>query len=232
MREPLILIPGLNQTSDLWRDTAAALSPLMAIMHADLKPADRIEDMAAELLRFAPSRFSLAGLSMGGYVAMEVIRRAPERVARIAFLDTTARPDEPEQSKRRLDAMELAKSGRFETALTLQIPMLLHPDNKDNTAFGARIRAMARAIGPDGYCAQQSAIMKRIDSRPRLAEILCPALALVGDRDQTTPPALAKEIAEAIPHANYVEIEGAGHLPPLEQPGKTAAALGHFFGAV
>lgn len=232
MREPLILIPGLNQTSDLWRDTAAALSPLMAIMHADLKPTETIGEMAEEVLRFAPPRFGLAGLSMGGYVAMEVIRRAPERVSRVAFLNTTARADTPEQSQRRLEAIELAKSGRFETALSLQIPMLLHPDNRHNSVFGARIRAMARVIGPEGYAAQQRAIMGRVDSRPSLGAITCPALALVGDQDQTTPPALAQEIAEAISGANYVEIEGAGHLPPLEQPGKTAAALGHFFGAV
>lgn len=232
MREPLIFIPGLNQTSDLWRDTAAALSPLMAVMHADLKPSDSIADMADEILKFAPTRFALAGLSMGGYVAMEVVRRAPERVARMALLDTTARADEPEQSARRGEAIELARSGKFETAITLQIPMLLHPDNKNNSALAVRIRAMARVIGAEGYAAQQTAIMNRIDSRPSLSAISCPVLTLVGNKDQITPPPIVQEIADAIPGANYVEIEGAGHLPPMEQPGKTAAALGHFFGAV
>ena len=232
MREPLILIPGLNQTHDIWREVGAGLSSVVAVMHAGIEPVSSIQEMAEQVLKGAPERFALAGLSMGGYVAMEVMRQAPDRVVRLALLDTTARPDTPEQKERRLEGIKLAENGRFETAVTAQIPVLLHPNNRSAPEYVLRIRQMARAIGPKGYIAQQTAIMNRVDSRPTLEKITCPTLILVGDQDQLTPPELAHEMADLVPNSTLYEVPEAGHLPPIEQAGKTATAMAQFLGAM
>lgn len=222
---PLVLLPGLLTDERLWANQRAALAEAADIRVADLTRDDSMAGMAARLLADAPPRFALAGLSMGGYVALEVLRRAPERVAGLALLDTTARPDTPEQSARRTEALALARSGAFVRIMPALLPLLVHPDHLKDPAIGGLAREMAAAIGPDAFIRQQTAIMARPDSRPGLPAIACPTLVLVGRQDQITPPDRAEEMAEAIPGARLAVIEECGHLSALEQPAAVGAAL-------
>lgn len=215
---PIVLIPGLVCTAELFASQIGALWTRGSVTVASTCDGETMGDLAAAILADAPPRFSLAGFSMGGYVALEIMRLAPERVIRLALLDTSARPDTPEQSEARRAAVARAESGDFEAVLGDMAPRLLHPDRQtDATLIGAQVR-MGLATGAKAYARQQSAIIGRIDSRPHLAGITVPTWVLVGDRDAVTPPDRAREMASAIPGARLEIIEGAGHITPLEQP--------------
>lgn len=214
---PLILLPGLLCDAALWQYQTSALAEFSEPLVADLTRAESIAEMAAQVLAEAPPRFALAGLSMGGYVAQEILRQAPERVDRLALLDTSARPDTPEQSARRRGLMELSQRGQFKGVTPQLLPMLLHPDHLTG-ALGSIVTGMAERVGQAGFIRQQRAILGRIDSRPSLAAILVPTLVLCGDSDALTPPALAEEMAAGIADANLVLVEHSGHLSTLEQP--------------
>ncbi len=222
---PLLLIPGLNCTAALWADQVAELGAGRAVMVADHGGHETIAAIAAAILADAPPRFALAGLSMGGYVAMEILRVAPGRVDRLALLDTRADADAPEQSEVRRQLIEITERGGFAKIAAMQYPRLVAPARLDDEALQARVRAMADATGPDAFVRQQKAILTRIDSRPSLAAIGCPATVIVGEDDQLTPPDLARDMAERIPGARLVVLPGAGHLSPLETPAAVTAAL-------
>jgi pimeloyl-ACP methyl ester carboxylesterase len=221
----LVLLPGLLNDQRLWARQAAALVDLAEVSVGDLTQDDSLGDMADRVLAGAPARFALAGLSMGGYVAMEIMRRAPERVERLALLDTTARPDLPEQTQRRRDAVELARSGGFDKIMPTMLPLLLHPDHLIDEAISGLAKDMARMVGPDAFARQQTAIMARPDSRESLKSVSCPALVLCGAEDALTPPDRHDEMAELIPGAQRVTIPRCGHLSPMEQPEAVTAAL-------
>jgi pimeloyl-ACP methyl ester carboxylesterase len=176
MPESLILLPGLLNDERLWAHQMAQLADLAEIQVADLVGPDTIGAMAERVLVTRPSPFALAGLSMGGYVAFEVMRRAPERVSRLALLDTSARPDTPEQSARRRGLIELPRKGRFLGVTPRLLPQLLHPDHVRDRTIANTVVQMARSVGREGFIAQQRAIMARPDSRPDLARIKCPTL--------------------------------------------------------
>ncbi|WP_119420641.1 alpha/beta fold hydrolase [Desertibaculum subflavum] len=225
-RQPLILVPGLLCSEDLWRDQIAGLAdiaePMATMEHA---AHDSIPAIARAVLEKAPSRFALAGLSMGGYIAFEILRQAQDRVIRAALLDTSARPDTPEQVKFRQDMLALAKVGKFKGVTSRLLPQFVHPDRANDTELLSRLEAGARKIGSDGFLRQQTAIMARVDSRPGLADIRVPTLVLVGRQDARTPPPLAEEIAAGITGSRLVYIEESGHLPTMEQPEATNRAL-------
>ena len=221
----LILLPGLLCTRALWSPQIEAFSGAHEVMVPDLGRQDSIAAMAADVLAAAPDRFSLAGLSMGGYVAFEIYRQAPERVERIAFLDTSCRPDSDGQRVRRQDLIELATRGNFKGVSPQLMPLFIHPDRAEDTVLTGIITSMAMAIGPESFVRQQMAIMGRADSRPTLAEIKCPALVVVGEHDILTPPELAEEIAGGIEGARLVYIPDAAHLPTLEEPDATNEVL-------
>lgn len=226
MSHPLILVPGVLCAEELWRaqlrDLAGLAAPSVTLAHAE---ADDIPAIAAAILAAAPPRFALAGLSMGGYIAFEILRQAPDRVSRVAFLDTSARPDTPEQTAARHELIALARSGRFEEVLARLLPSFVHPDRAGEAALLGAMRKDALRIGVEGFLRQQAAVMARIDSRPTLPAIRVPALVLVGRQDGRTPLPLSQEIAAAIPGARLTVIENAGHLPTLERPAETSAAL-------
>ncbi|CAA7625183.1 alpha/beta fold hydrolase [Magnetospirillum sp. SS-4] len=225
MPVPLVLLPGLLNDRRLWAHQAEALSATRPVLVGDLTQDDGIEAIARRVLAAVPPRFALAGLSMGGYVAMEIMRRAPERVDRLALLDTTARPDLPEQSQRRLDAIAVARSGGFDKIMPAMLPNLLCAASLADPAITGLARDMARAVGAEAFIRQQTAIMARPDSRPGLAAIACPTLVLCGAEDTLTPPDRHREMTELIPGARLEIVEGAGHLSPMEQPGAVLAAL-------
>lgn len=225
MAETLVLIPGLACTSRLYEPQIAALSGDRVILVADHTQDDSISAIAARLLREAPSRFALAGLSMGGYIALEVMRQAPERVERLALLDTSARPDAPEASQDRERLIALAQAGRFEDIHDRLWPRLVHPDRRNDSNLSNVIWDMMRETGVEAYVRQQRAIMGRADSRPLLPGIEIPTLVLAGEADAITPPEVAREMAEMIEWASLVLIPGAGHMSTLEQPESVAHAL-------
>ncbi|WEK39739.1 MAG: alpha/beta fold hydrolase [Candidatus Brevundimonas colombiensis] len=222
---PLVLIPGLACTAEMFAPQVAALSPVRPLTVASTLEGDSMARMAAAILRDAPPRFALGGVSMGGYIALEIMRQAPERVERLALMSTTARPDAPEQTAQRQALIARAEDGQLEAIMREIAPRLLHPLHKaDQSLIDIQVR-MGLDIGAAGFVRQQRAIIGRADSRPDLPGIRVPTLVLVGDRDPLTPPIRAREMADALPDAHLVIVPDCGHASTLEQPDAVNAAL-------
>jgi pimeloyl-ACP methyl ester carboxylesterase len=222
---PLLLLPGLLCDSALWDAQVSALSGRYDLRVADLTRDDAIPAMAARAAACMPPRFAVAALSMGGYVAFEMLRLMPERVARLCPFDTSARPDTPDQARRRRGLIALTRTGRFRGVNPRLLPELLHPDNLGDTAIREIVTGMALRVGKEAFIRQQTAILGRPDSRPGLARIAVPALVCTGEADRFIPPEHAVEIAEGIPGARLRVIPGSGHLPPLERPAEVNTLL-------
>jgi pimeloyl-ACP methyl ester carboxylesterase len=220
----LVFLPGLLCDERLWRDQAAALSTTVAVTMADLTQDDSVAGMAARVLAIAPERFSLAALSMGGYVAFEILRQAPERVVRLALLDTSAAPDNDARSTQRRAAMNSLQSGRFMGVTNRMLPQLVHVDHVAGSV-GQEVRAMAERVGAEAFLRQQQAILMRPDSRPLLATLRMPTLVGVGDADVMTPPFHAEEIHQGIAGSVLYRFARCGHLPPMEAPEETTDVL-------
>jgi pimeloyl-ACP methyl ester carboxylesterase len=224
-KTPLVLLPGLLCDRELWRRQIETLGDVASPWVADLALDDSMAAMARRVLAAAPPSFALAGLSMGGYCALEIMRQDPARVTRLALLDTGARADSPEQTARRHGLIELAEKGEFHGVTPRLLPLFLHPDRLKDAELTGRVTAMAHRVGKEAFLRQQKAIMGRIDSRPHLARIGCPTLLLCGRQDQLTPPALHQEMASLIPGALLDVIEDCGHLSAMERPDAVDAAL-------
>jgi pimeloyl-ACP methyl ester carboxylesterase len=221
---PAVFIPGLLCTPRLFAEQLPAawrLGPVTVAKHHD----ESVQAIAERILSAAPPRFALVGLSMGGYVAFEIMRQAPDRVIRLALLDTTARPDGAEQTRRRRDQIQLARAGQFEDVVDVLFQAWVRPSRQDDAALRQVVRQMAGETGPAAFARQQTAIMNRPDSVPDLAAIGCPTLVLVGEEDRVTPPEHAKEIAGGVPGARLVVLPDCGHLSTLEQPAAVTQAL-------
>lgn len=222
---PVVLVAGLNCSARLYAEQIPALWQFGPVMVADHRRDDSMATMARRLLATAPPRFALAGLSMGGYVAFEIMRQAPERVAKLALLDTGAGTEAPERTAQRQPLLQMARDGRFAEITENQFPLLVDGSRHGDMELKAKVRAMNEETGADAYIRQQQAIMGRPDSRPGLAAIACPTLVLVGDEDQPTPPALAHEMAAGIRGARLVVVPACGHLSTLERPEAVTKAL-------
>lgn len=222
---PMVLIPGLLCTARLYAEQIPVLWRFGPVMIADHRRDDTAAAIAARILAAAPPHFALAGLSMGGYLALEVMRQAPDRVARLALLDTNARADTPEISERRRRQIELAQNGRLGEIVDQQLPLFVHRDRRGDTSLIEIVRVMAEETGVEAFVRQQRALIGRADLRSHLAAIRCPTLVLVGDGDELTPPTLAKEIAGSITGARLVVVPASGHLSTLEQPVAVNTAL-------
>ncbi|HWV21112.1 MAG TPA: alpha/beta fold hydrolase [Devosia sp.] len=224
MLTPIVFLPGLLCDARLWRDVVEPLRDEIAPMVADLTLDDSIPAMARRTLAAAPPRFALAGLSMGGYVGLEIMRQAPERVTHLALLDTSARPDSDERREARRKGIDNVKLGKFIGVSRSLLPSLLAKRNL-NTPLSEEVQAMAERLGQEAYIRQQLAILGRADSRPGLPGIAVPTLIGVGTEDALTPPELAEEMAAAIPHADIVRFAKSGHLPTMENPKAVADAF-------
>jgi len=221
----LMLLPGLLNDAALWRHQSQALAPLADISVPDLTVADDMRALAAAVLAQTPPQpFALAGLSMGGYVALEILRQAPQRVAALALLDTSAHPDTPEAAENRRRMIALAQRDFAQVAPAL-MQAALYPPHLHESAIAGVIEEMARRVGPDAYIRQQRAILSRADSRPLLERITQPTLVLCGRQDRIAPPALHEEMVRAIPGATLTLVEHCGHLSALEQPEAVSAAM-------
>ena len=215
---PIVLVPGLNCSARLYAEQIPALWRFGPVQVADHTRDDSMEAIAAAILAHAPPRFALVGLSMGGYIALTMVRQAPARVHKLALLDTSARPETPEQSERRKPQIALAQGGHFAEVPPLQFPVFVHRNRQHDEALRARARTMAEETGAEAFLRQQKAIMTRPDMRPLLASIACPTLVLVGDGDELTPPPLSEEIAAGIAGSRLVVIADCGHLSTMERP--------------
>jgi pimeloyl-ACP methyl ester carboxylesterase len=227
---PVVLIPGLLLTPQLYAPQLEALWADAPVLLANHTRADSMAELARGILAQAPPRFALVGLSMGGYIAFEILRQAPERVARLALLDTAARPDTPDITAGRRTNMQLAQSGRLAEVVDGLIPRLVHPSRVTDAPLLEVIRRMGAQVGVAGYLRQQAAIIARPDSRPMLTDIRCPTLVLVGDADQLTPPERAQEIAAGVRGAELVIVPECGHLSTLERPELVTRALRSWLG--
>jgi pimeloyl-ACP methyl ester carboxylesterase len=227
MREalPSVLVPGLLCTPRLYADQIAALWAFGPVTVADHTRDDTVAVIARNILAAAPPRFALVGLSMGGYISFEIMRQAPQRVAKLALLDTSARPETPEQTAGRREQIALARAGRFGEVADRQYANLVAPQHQGDEDLRRVVRVMAEQIGAEAFERQQTAIMGRPDSRPSLAAIRCPMLMLVGDQDALTPPERAREIAAGVSGARLVTVPNCGHLSPLERPDEVSRAL-------
>lgn len=224
MKIPLLFLPGLLCDARLWRDQATALDDIADPLIADMTADDSMEAMASRILQTAPERFALAALSMGGYVAFEILRQAPQRVTRLALIDTSAAPDSPKRAAARRMALASVKAGRFLGVTNRLLPQLIHERNL-NTDIGREVQAMAQRVGVEAYARQQNAILNRPDFRPVLPTIAIPTLIGVGDSDVLTPPRDAEQMHAAIAGARLHVFQECGHLPPMEAPRETSEVL-------
>ncbi|MFM2422235.1 MAG: hypothetical protein RL291_765 [Pseudomonadota bacterium] len=222
----LVLIPGLLLKADLYRDQLPMLHGLChSVMVPDHSLDETIPKIAARILAEAPPRFALCGLSMGGYIAFEIMRGAPERVERLALLDTMAVADTQERRAKRREAVARAEAEGIAAVSTAFYPTWVHPKFHGDGALKARVVAMAEATGVDGFRRQQTAIADRADSRPELGAIHCPTLVLVGRQDDLTPVAEAETMAQGITGSRLEIIEDCGHLATMERPEAVNRAL-------
>jgi pimeloyl-ACP methyl ester carboxylesterase len=222
---PILLIPGLSCSARLYAEQIPMLWQFGPVTVVDHRRAESMTEIAAAVLREAPPRFALAGLSMGGYIAFEILRQAPQRVARLALLDTAARADTPEASARRDSLIALARAGRFPETTEALWPALVHRDRQADATLKAIVVQMADDTGAEAFVRQQTALKARADSRPALPAIRCPTLVLVGEGDTLTPLERAEEMAAAIPGARLVTVPESGHLSTLEQPAAVNRAM-------
>ena len=223
--EPLVLLPGMMCDARLFAPQVAALSAERAVMVAPIHHHDTTAALADAVLAAAPARFALAGLSMGGIVAMEVVARAPERVTRLACLDTNGEAETPEVAARRGPQMEKVAAGGLRAVMRDEMKPNYLADGPRRGAILDLCMAMAEALGPDAFARQSRALMTRPDQRDALRAFPRPVLALCGAQDALCPVHRHDTIAALAPDAALVVIKGAGHLPTLERPEETTAAL-------
>ncbi len=224
-RSTLVLLPGLLNTRRLFERQIADLSDIADCVVPELYRYDSLAAMAEAALAAAPPHFALAGFSMGGYVAFEILRRAPQRVERLALIDTQATPDTPEVTARRRGFIEQTRLGRFRGVQPSLLPTIVHPAHLKDSGVVQPILDMAQEVGAEGFVREQNAIMARPDSRPLLAKIDVPTVVIVGRQDQATPLSRSQEMAADIANARLVVIEQCGHMSPLEKPDEVSQAL-------
>ncbi len=225
MAEPLVLLPGLMCDARVFWPQIAELSARLAVTVAPVTQGERIEEIASGLLDQLPKRFALAGLGIGGAVAMELMRRAPDRVSRIALIDTTPLAETPQAAAAREMMIVKARSGRMADVMRQEVqPTYLAP-GPERAAVMEIVLDMADTLGPDVYVRQSRALQRCRDQQAVLRKCKAPALVMCGEFDKINPIKRHSFMAELIPNAILKVIEGAGHLPTLEQPEATTAAL-------
>ena len=217
----LVLIPGLAGDATMWRAQQpalpAALRPVVATAHTH-PSAQRIEDMAALLLQEHAGPLLLCGASMGGMIAMEAARQAPARVAGLALLGTTARPETPEMRALREAAVELFAQGRVREVIEPNVAFAFHPANAARPALVQAYLDFVLGAGPEQLVRQNQAVIHRPDARPHLPRVACPTLVVCGEADQLTPPECSEEIAALVPGARHAVLPTCGHMLTMEQP--------------
>ena len=222
---PLVLVPGLLCTAEVWRGQIEQLGDRVEAFVPDVTGHDTVGELADVALASAPERFTLAGFSMGGYIALEMARAAPRRVLGLALLGTNARPEAPDARRPREELIRLAEEGRFHEVPGRLIPRWLAPANHMTPALTEAVERMARAVGPAAFVRQQRAIIGRSDARAALATMRAPTLVLGGETTSSSPPDQAAEMADLVPGATLRLLPECGHMAPLERPAAVAEAM-------
>ena len=226
----LILIPGLAGDAAMWREQLPALAPWRPQVSDVHTREDGIPAMAAALLRQHAGPLVLCGASMGGMVAMEAARQAPERIAGLALLGTDARPDSPEMTALREAAIVLFAQGRAREVIAPNIAMAFHPDHA--AALGAAYLEFVLGAGAEQLIRQNRAVIARPDARPHLQRLQCPVLVMCGEADLLAPPERSREIAALVPQAQLVMVPRCGHMLTMERPEVVNAALAEWLAVV
>jgi pimeloyl-ACP methyl ester carboxylesterase len=226
---PVVLLPGMMCDARLWGPVMGAFAG-RAVLHAPLTEGATMAALARAVLALAPPRFALAGLSMGGIVAMEIVHQAPDRVERLALLDTNPRAEMPEVQARRAPQIDRALAGGLAAVMRDEMkPNYLH--DPGNTPVLDLCLEMALALGPEVFRRQSLALRDRADRQAALAAYPGSALVLMGASDRLCPHDRHALMHALMPQSEFVVIDGAGHLPPLEQPALTEAALRRWLAA-
>ncbi|WP_299777754.1 alpha/beta fold hydrolase [uncultured Roseobacter sp.] len=230
MAEPLVFLPGLMCDARLFGPQIAALSSDTAVMVGPITQGERVEEIASGLLDQLPGRFALAGLSMGGIVAMEILRRAPDRVTRIALMDTNPLAETPQVAAAREPQIVAARTGRMLDVMREEMkPNYLAPGPHQQAVLDL-VMDMADALGPEVFVRQSRALQRRRDQQSTLRKCKVPALVLCGAHDALCPVKRHEFMSELIPYATLKVLPNAGHLPTLEQPDETTQALRDWMG--
>lgn len=222
---PLVLLPGMMCDARVWSPQIAALSGSRALHLAALSEHDNVEALATTILANAPVRFALAGISLGGAVALEMVRQSPFRVERLALIDTNPEPATEIWRARREARIAQAMTGKLERVLRDEV-------RRDHLATGAagdhafaRFMEMALDLGPDVYARQSRAQINRPEQRDALGAYRGQTLILIGETDRLGRRGQSAAMLEAAPGARLAVLEGAGRLPTLEQPDRTTSEL-------
>ena len=229
----IVLIPGLAADHRMWTHQIDGLDgsrpASVAFAH---KRAASITAMAQAVLEEFDGELALCGASMGGMIAMEAVRLAPQRVRALALLGTVADPETPEMHQLRSDAIQLFEQGRAEEIIRANVPLAFHPDNASDPVLTGAYLQMVLDAGTETLVRHNRAVMARPDARPHLGQIRCPTLVLCGEADQLTLPEHSRAIAAAIPRARLALVDGCGHMLTMEQPARVNALLADWLAAL
>lgn len=229
MATPIVFIPGLMCTGRIYQHQVEELGQRHPVLLANHWSHATMKEVAASILEAAPERFILAGTSMGGYAAFEIMRQASDRVEKLILLSTSAKPDTPDRSKGRREQVAAArKANNMRAGTKALFPKLVHPARHEDQPLLTTFIDMAEQLGLNAFERQIEAIISREDSRPLLAEIKLPTLVVVGKDDALIVPDEGREIAADIRGAKLVEIENAGHMCMIERPEAVTKALAEF----
>ena len=220
-----VLVPGLACSARLWDTLLPTAWAYGATTVADTRRDRTIGDMADRLLADAPPEFALAGISMGGYICFEVIRRAPHRVRALALISTAAAPDTAEQSASRRTQLAMARDGRYDDLVAAAFPFLVDDVHHNNANLAAFWSTMAHDVGADAFITQLQAVIDRADYRLTLRTITCPTAVIHGTGDRTIPVSNAQDTADAVPRATLTLVGDAGHMAAQEQPEQVSSAF-------
>lgn len=223
---PIVFAPGMMCDARLFRDQAAILGADRAVSVAGFSNDDAIAAMAGRLLDGAPARFYLAGLSMGGIVAFEAWRQAPDRIAGLALINTTPFADSSARHDVRMSQMQRVREGQLKTVVMEELkPNYLAAPHKHDRALLDEIYGMAERLGPEAFLRQTKALMARSDSTNTLNSITCPTLIIAGEEDEVCPPELHEIMYQGIHGSTYSVINSCGHLSTMESPAQVTALM-------
>lgn len=223
-RLPLLLLPGLLNDAELWHAQIADLSDIADCIVGDQTRGETMQAVVEDVLAQAPARFALAGFSLGGFVAQAILRTAPERVLRLALIDTSIHADSPERAKQRqTQRASVRLPGKFHGFGDTLMRSYIDASRLDDYALVQRVREMTARLGAEVFLRQSA--LDRVDGHDVLAGYRDPLLIVCGANDRITPLAISEEMHALVPHSNLVVLPDCGHLAPMEKPDEVSAAM-------